>query len=347
MKDKEGGIQQEDGKEMERNLIYNEEEKKYEYHDVDEDKRHGNQEKEDVKVKDNNDDSNSHENVNISKPSTDPTITRSENPYLNASLLSKFFFRWPYSMLQVGIQRTLEEIDLPNIMEQESSSYNRNHFEKIWEDELKRVEKYKCTNKKKKKIKPSLHRALLVDFFKTTWMIQPMMFCSSVARIVMSLALGNLTQAFIDSDDGAKEYLWAGVLVVCNFVVLMEHHHVFFITSRKGMNMRTAAVAAIFSKSLRLSSIGNSHGLDGNHITSGQIMNLVSNDVERFFITALFISYLIWAPLQSIAILVIGMKMIGPSFLVGMGILLFIFVPVQVYLSKKFASVRSKVRSDY
>ncbi len=281
-------------------------------------------------------DKNEHDSKNTTRP---------PNPLSQASLLSKSFFRWPFSLLKLGMERSLEEHDLPHIMEQESSVHNRNLFEKVWNDELERVEKYNSTNKKK--IKPMLHRALLMDFIKSTWIIQPIMCASAISRVVMAIAIGNLTQAFI-AKDGMEGYLWAGILVLCNIIVLMEHHHVFFITGRKGMNMRTAAVAAIFSKSLRLSSIGISHGSDTTtHITSGQIMNLVSNDVERFFHACLFISYVVWAPLQTIGVLIIGIKLIGSVFVVGMGLLMFIFVPIQVYLSKKFASVRSKVSYEF
>jgi ATP-binding cassette subfamily C (CFTR/MRP) protein 4 len=286
---------------------------------------------------------------------------RAENPYPKASLFSKCFFTWPYPLLKLGMERTLEESDLPNIMKEESSTYNRNLIEDIWEKELKRVEKInnknRTNNNKKKEVKPNLCRALLIDYFKTTWIIQPFMFCASAARIVMALALGNLTQAFIDRN-GTDGYLWAGTIVFCNIIVLMEHHHVFYITSRKGMNLRTGCVAAVFNKSLRLSSIGGGNtGGDGSDtgsgssskkdtaVSSGRVMNLVSNDTERFWVASLFISYAIWAPVQSIAIFFLGIHLIGPAFAIGMVFLIFMFIPVQTYLAKGFAKVRSKVRS--
>ena len=106
------------------------------------------------------------------------------------------------------------------------------------------------------------------------------------------------------------------------------------------MQIRIGAVASIFAKSLRLNSVGG-----GEVASTGQILNLVSNDVERFMMTTLFISYVIWAPLQAIAILIIGIYLIGPAFAVGIGLLLFVFIPLQLYLSKRFASLRSKVAS--
>jgi ABC-type multidrug transport system fused ATPase/permease subunit len=65
--------------------------------------------------------------------------------------------------------------------------------------------------------------------------------------------------------------------------------------------------------------------------------------VERFLLATLFISYLFWAPVQSIAVLVLGIHSIGPSFAAGYGLLIGMLVPMQFYLSGKFATLRSKV----
>jgi len=265
---------------------------------------------------------------------------RPQNSFETASFFSKLFFMWPHQLMKEGMLRTLTEIDLPNVMETEASVTNRNYFEKLWQDEVHRVEelrkKLPPNSKKLKTLRPSLHWALAKDFFKTTWVIQPLMFANCTARIVMSLALGYLIESFEKmSNDG---YIWAGVLIFCNLIVLFEHHHVFLITWRKGMQIRIGAVASIFAKTLRLNSIGGSDA-----VPSGKIMNLVSNDVERFIPTALFISYLIWAPLSAIAILIIGMYLIGPAFACGFGLLIFVTTPMQFYLSRRFAILRSRV----
>ena len=104
------------------------------------------------------------------------------------------------------------------------------------------------------------------------------------------------------------------------------------------MQIRTAAVEAIFTKSLKLKSTA-----DKESISSGQIMNMVSNDVERFMLASLFVFYIIWAPLQALAILIVGWRVIGTAFVAGFALLFLVFVPLQFYLSKRFAVLRSKV----
>lgn len=268
---------------------------------------------------------------------------RPQNNYVDSGFLSKLFFTWPRGLLAKGMLETIEEKDLPSLMEAELSNVRREAFEKLWNDEIQRVEALKKklppTSKKRAKLRPSLHRALIKDFFARTWIIQPLMALSSAARIAMSISLGYLIQSFTEeSQDG---YYWAAVLVFCNAIVLFEHHHAFFITWRYGAQTRIGAVAAIFSKSFRLNSIVT----HDSKATTGQIMNLVSNDVERFVISPLFVSYIIWAPIQAIAILILGLYTIGPAFAIGIGLLLFIFIPLQVYLSNRFASLRSRVAS--
>ncbi len=103
------------------------------------------------------------------------------------------------------------------------------------------------------------------------------------------------------------------------------------------MQYRISAVAAIHEKALRLKSNDSS--------SAGKVVNLASNDCERFLLASAFGSYIIWAPLMSIAILVLGWIGIGWSFVAGFGMLVFVFIPMQVVLSKRFSSLRSKIAS--
>lgn len=243
----------------------------------------------------------------------------------NASFIARLIFSWPYALLKIGLERPLGEQDLPDILDIDTSKFQRNYFERIWEDE-----------KKRSPDKPNLHRALLVDYFKTTWKVQPLYLLNSVSTIVQAVALGYLIESF-ETGNG-EGYQWAAVLVVCGVAILFEHHHAFFITWRKGMQMRISCVGAIYAKSLRLSSTHQ-----GTNASTGKIMNLASNDVDRFLLAALFINYLFWSPLQSLAILAVGWLTLGPAFAAGFGLLILVFLPFQFYLSNRFAFFRSKI----
>eukprot|EP00977_Amphora_coffeiformis_P028944 scaffold37996_cov191-Amphora_coffeaeformis.AAC.2 len=139
-----------------------------------------------------------------------------------------------------------------------------------------------------------------------------------------------------ETDDSG--FVWATVIVVCALVILFEHHHVFFYTWRHGMRVRISCISMIYDKALRLSSTHQEISA-----SNGRIMNLASNDVERFLMACLFSSFIFWAPMQSIAILVIGCLILGPSFAAGFGLLVGVFVPLQYYLSGRFSHYRSKI----
>ena len=106
------------------------------------------------------------------------------------------------------------------------------------------------------------------------------------------------------------------------------------------MRFRIACVAEIYDKSLRLSSTHQE-----TSASYGKIMNLASNDVERFIQASLFVSPLIWAPIQAVAILAVGVITTGTAFAAGFALLLIVFVPLQFYLSQRFAHYRSKIAS--
>lgn len=257
---------------------------------------------------------------------------RPVNAYHTAPWWSQLFFSWPYPLLQIGMQRPLEDADLYDVLEEDSSLYNRDYFLRLWQAEQERAQSARPPQR------PSLHRALGRDFFTSIWYVQPMMMIGAAAKVVQAVMLGHLIQSFVNPDGSRKGYLWAGMVVLTGLFVLFEHHHVFFFTWRKGMQMRIASIAAIHDKSLRLSSTHQT-----TSASYGRIMNLASNDVERFLQAALFICHLVWAPLQAIAILIAGCFMLGPAFAAGFGLLVVVFVPLQFYLSGKFAFFRSRI----
>ena len=118
------------------------------------------------------------------------------------------------------------------------------------------------------------------------------------------------------------------------------------------MQYRISAIAAIYDKSLRLKSTSSIEETSNEQkgkkpsktsATSGKVVNIATNDVERFLLATLFASHIFWAPIQSVAILVVGWLVIGWAFAAGFGLLIFFFVPMQFYLSKKFAMLRGKI----
>jgi ATP-binding cassette subfamily C (CFTR/MRP) protein 4 len=228
--------------------------------------------------------------------------------------------------LKLGLERPLVEKDLWELDTVDSSAYNLRHFEKIWQEE-----------RRLRPLNPNLAWALLKDFHKSTWIyVQPIFFLGYSARVVQAVVLGKLIESFEGLND--QGYLWAGSIVVCGLIVLCQSHHPFQIQWRKGMQTRIGSVFAIGQKSLRLSS---THQDTSN--SYGKIMNLASNDAERFLLASVFLNQLFWAPAQAIAILLTGYFLFGIPFVIGWAVFVCFFVPVQIFLAIKFAQYRSQI----
>uniref|UniRef100_A0A7N8XKF2 ATP-binding cassette, sub-family C (CFTR/MRP), member 4 n=1 Tax=Mastacembelus armatus TaxID=205130 RepID=A0A7N8XKF2_9TELE len=75
--------------------------------------------------------------------------------------------------------------------------------------------------------------------------------------------------------------------------------------------------------------------------TTGQIVNLLSNDVNRFDDVTIFLHFLWVGPLQAAAVVGLLWVEIGPSCLAGMVVLMFL-MPMQTLFGRLFSTYRSK-----
>jgi len=113
-----------------------------------------------------------------------------------------------------------------------------------------------------------------------------------------------------------------------------------FSLQNRRMRYRLGAIAAIHDKTLHLASAS----VD-SVTSSGRAINLATNDVERFLMSCMCGSYIMWTPLLSIGIFIIGWNIIGWPFASGFALLVLVIVPFQLSLSKKFAIVRAEIAS--
>ncbi|MGH0134692.1 UNVERIFIED_CONTAM: hypothetical protein FKN15_036664 [Acipenser sinensis] len=101
------------------------------------------------------------------------------------------------------------------------------------------------------------------------------------------------------------------------------------------MKIRVAMCHMIFKKALCLSNTAL------GKTTTGQIVNLLSNDVNKFDEVTIFLHFLWIGPLQAAAVTALLWQEIGPSCLAGMAILLFL-MPLQTCFGRLFSKLRSK-----
>ena len=334
------------------------------------------------------------------------------HPIEDASFFSRCTFGYAFPLLKLGLERPIQDEDLPPLHHLESSDYNRRLVESLWEEECKHNDNdsndddvrndgdESCTNSKTKQRKTNtnttnkknnLGRALFWYYVKSTWWAQCLLVMNMVARICQAVVLGFLMEQFgryetsnYESHHSANSansaaanstnpqnisaqtsgsastasqgtnaqtmYTYAVLLVICGLVAFPTKQQQFFETYRKGVQLRLGLIAAIYAKTLRLPStnVGSGGNNDAStspaFMSSGHLTNLVSNDVERFAQASVVLPFLLYGPLIAIAILIVGMYMIGPVFAFGY-IILFLLLPLQVFLGRRFVYFRSQVAS--
>ncbi|KAK9692619.1 hypothetical protein K7432_014250 [Basidiobolus ranarum] len=135
-------------------------------------------------------------------------------------------------------------------------------------------------------------------------------------------------------------YLYALTLALCTFIHSIIHHHYYFPALRTGLHMRMGLIALMYRKCLSLSV--------SSAISTGAIVNLISNDVQPFENASSVATWLIIGPLQGIVVIVLLYREIGPSVFAGLCAFL-VLLPLQGYFAKRFSYMREetvKYRDD-
>uniref|UniRef100_A0A0K2UZH0 ATP-binding cassette sub-family C member 4 n=1 Tax=Lepeophtheirus salmonis TaxID=72036 RepID=A0A0K2UZH0_LEPSM len=262
-------------------------------------------------------------------------VNLKDNKRSNANILSKIFFIWVLPLLRDGQNKAFDIPDLPSALTEDKSRYLSDNLEREWKKELEKGLRYDNTSKKR--YSPSLLRALIRTFGSSLGVYGAFSFIEEcVFRLLQPLAISQIVLYFSNSNHGISPtqlYIWSAVLIMSGVLYVFSHHWYFFGVVQVGMRIRIACSALLYKKSLKLSkaSIGKS--------SVGQMVNLLSNDVNRYDLCVLFIHYLWVAPLQFILVSIITWYMVGISSMCG-GAILLVFIPLQTWIGKQFSRLR-------
>ncbi|XP_075905473.1 ATP-binding cassette sub-family C member 4-like [Nelusetta ayraudi] len=262
----------------------------------------------------------------------DPKDECRHNPLATAGLLSKVFLCWLTPLLHLGKKKRLEESDMYRILPEDRSQTLGEELQRCWDLEVKRSAK---TLKK-----PALSRVLIKCYGRSYAVAGLFVFFLEVIKVVQPLLLWKIIQFFESYEPGDQSglvavYCYAAALSLSAFALTVLQHVYYYLVLRTGMKMRVAICHLIYRKALSLSS--ESMG----HTTTGQIVNLLSNDVNRFDEITLNLHYLWLAPIQAVVIIGLLWYEIGPSCLAGLAAIT-LMVPVQTWFGKLFGIFRSK-----
>uniref|UniRef100_A0A8W4FEZ1 Multidrug resistance-associated protein 4 n=1 Tax=Sus scrofa TaxID=9823 RepID=A0A8W4FEZ1_PIG len=159
-------------------------------------------------------------------------------------------------------------------------------------------------------------------------------------RIVQPVLLGKIisiwsTMIPVILPPSTKPWPTPQGLSACVLTWAFLHHLYFYHIQRVGMRLRVAVCHMIYRKALRLSNLAT------RETSTGQIVNLLSNDVNRFDQVTMFLHFLWVGPLQAVAVTALLWMEVGISCLAGMAVLILLLL-LQSCIGKLFSSLWSK-----
>ncbi|TWW64058.1 Multidrug resistance-associated protein 4 [Takifugu flavidus] len=254
------------------------------------------------------------------------------NPVATAGLVSKVFFWWLNPLFRIGYKRRLEEDDMYPVLPEDGSETLGLELSRHWELEIQKATKDLR--------KPSLSKAIINCYWKSYSVLGVFTLVEESIKVVQPIFLGMVIRYFesynpLDLNALYESLGYAAGLSLCTLGLVVLHHLYFYYVQRSGMKIRVAMCHMIYKKALSLSSSAM------GKTTTGQIVNLLSNDVNRFDEVTIFLHFLWVGPLQAAIVVALLWAEIGPSCLAGMGVLMFL-MPMQTMFGRLFSKFRSK-----
>uniref|UniRef100_A0A4W3JDR1 ATP-binding cassette sub-family C member 5 n=1 Tax=Callorhinchus milii TaxID=7868 RepID=A0A4W3JDR1_CALMI len=247
----------------------------------------------------------------------------------NAGLLSFVYFSWLTSVILKGYKKQVNQEVLPPLSHNESSDVNAERWVDretvLAEAEVKRVGIEKA----------SLGRVTLQ--FQRTRLILNIM-CIVLSMICAFMGPAVIVHSILQYVDEKMDDLVYGI-ALCVALFSTELLKSFFFTLawaisyRTGIRLKSAISTLAFTKVVHLNSLSS--------CSTGEIMNLLSNDGNCLFDAVVYCPLVFGTPVLLFSCAVYSCIILGPTALLGM-VAYIIFMPVQMLMAKLTTALRRK-----
>ncbi|XP_031636354.1 multidrug resistance-associated protein 4-like [Contarinia nasturtii] len=258
--------------------------------------------------------------------------TNPPNPREKANFLSLIFFTWTLPLFRKGYQKVLKFDDIFQSLTVDRSKSLGDRLEVNWKVQLEKSKR------------PSLIKAI----FATLWREYAGLalicgFNDIVVRLGQPILLGKLLLYFRENKEinYDEAVIYACAIIGFTFINSLLVNQFFLIGFHNGMKVRVAVCSLIYRKALKLSQTAL------GETAPGKVVNLLSNDVNRFDMVTMFINSMWTAPLLTVIVGVMLYIEIGVPGMIGI-LIVFIVVPIQSYtgkISSKFR-LQTALRTD-
>jgi ATP-binding cassette subfamily C (CFTR/MRP) protein 4 len=246
-------------------------------------------------------------------------VLKLENPKNKANILSQLFFTWMIKLCYKGTKKGLEVIDLYKTLTCDQSEMLTDDLEKYWNEEVVKT-------KSKINTLPSLIRAIVKTFFWKYMGFGMLLFLQLIVlRSFQPVVLAFFINSFSSDNPNTlnEMYIFGSVLITQSLLIVISMHHIEFGQASIGMRIRVAVSSLIYRKMLKLNkkSLGET--------AAGQVVNLLSNDVNRFDFVIIALHYLWIMPFQVVLVTYLIWRQMGVSTLAGVLSMVCLTLPVQ------------------
>ncbi|CAH0405961.1 unnamed protein product [Chilo suppressalis] len=255
------------------------------------------------------------------------------NPSEKANIFSNIFLTWSFSLFRRGYKQAIKIEDLWPARESDHSGRLGDRLEEAW-----RHEQQKC---RRSGGKPSLSRAIISAFWVEYLLCG--IFVGLLYIILWPLIPYTLSLfiAYFSGEKNAETYKYAHIFnFAMNFLSALTSimgSHINLAQGRIGMRVRIACCSLLYRKILKLDHVGMSK------TETGQVINLMSNDVNRFDMVALFLNYLWVMPIVVPVVSYLVWQHVTYAVFAALIVIFIQVVLVQVYLSNLQGIYRGKI----
>ncbi|KAL0104446.1 hypothetical protein PUN28_017289 [Cardiocondyla obscurior] len=281
-----------------------------------------------------------------------PTV-ESPCPEQSSSFPSRLVFAWFDALAWKGFRKPLETSDLWSMNPEDMATEIVPKFDKYWNKNLRKTDELIWTYFRVESAKVSYRKASgQVDFndgrkkkvasilppickaFGATFMFGAFLKLIQDVMTFISPQILKLLIDFIEGDEPMwKGYFYSVLLLltaILQTLVLSQYFHRMFLV---GLRIRTALIAAIYRKALRMSNAARKES------TLGEIVNLMSVDAQRFMDLTAYINMIWSAPLQIALALYFLWNILGPAVFAGLAVMI-ILIPVNGLIANKVKTLQ-------
>ncbi|XP_072850142.2 multidrug resistance-associated protein 1 isoform X1 [Pogona vitticeps] len=261
-------------------------------------------------------------------------------PEESASFYSKITYAWFSRVITLGYKKPLERDDLFELNEGDSAYVVCPDFEKQWRKELlksikeKKAPAYEDVTKRPICKRPSLLSPLWQTFKFSLIKVALL----KVAADILAFTSPQVMKEMILQYEHHSVSYWNGYgyAVALLFVVVLQTllHQVYQrLNILTAVKIKTAVVGLVYKKALNLSSFSR------QKYTTGEIVNLMSTDIQQLMEVAINLNLLWSAPFQILLTIIFLWQELGTSVLAGIGVLLLV-LPINTFFAAKLKQLR-------